>query len=137
MNRMYVYIQSEKNLWTVGFYDPTGLWQADSDHETKLSAGNKVHFLNGGRWDVVGLKIDGRRILTDEQLIDLHNRIRDGKTVLVSTKYRDQFDAAVRKLLKFIGPMNEESNLQPCYADAYYEVKRLLGPEPKEPPKET
>lgn len=32
---MYVYIQSEPSLWTVGFYDPSGKWQSESDHDTK------------------------------------------------------------------------------------------------------
>lgn len=44
---MYVYIESEHNLWTVGFYDPKGNWHPESDHDTKESAGNRVHFLNG------------------------------------------------------------------------------------------
>ena len=45
---MYVYIKSEPNLWTVGFYDPSGQWHPDSDHETRESAANRVHYLNGG-----------------------------------------------------------------------------------------
>lgn len=44
---MYVYIQS--GLWTVGFYDPDGEWQAESDHDTKDEAANRVHYLNGGK----------------------------------------------------------------------------------------
>ena len=34
-NNMYVYIKSEANLWTVGFYDPDGNWHGDSDHGEK------------------------------------------------------------------------------------------------------
>ena len=44
---MYVYINSEPCLWTVGFYDPNGKWHAESDHETKEEAANRVAFLNG------------------------------------------------------------------------------------------
>jgi len=29
----YVYIRSEPGLWTVGFYDPSGKWQPESDHD--------------------------------------------------------------------------------------------------------
>lgn len=29
---MWVFIESEPGLWTVGFYDPEGKWQAESDH---------------------------------------------------------------------------------------------------------
>lgn len=45
---MYVYIQSEKYLWTVGFYDPAGLWHTDSDHDSREAAAERVHWLNGG-----------------------------------------------------------------------------------------
>ena len=45
---MYVYIESEHNLWTVGFYDTKGNWHPDSDHESKESAREQVHYLNGG-----------------------------------------------------------------------------------------
>lgn len=45
---MYVYIQSEPGLWTVGFYDPSGKWHAESDHETTEAAAARVAHLNGG-----------------------------------------------------------------------------------------
>jgi len=44
---MWVYIQSEPNLYTVGFYDPAGTWHPDSDHETKDEAAKRAAFLNG------------------------------------------------------------------------------------------
>ena len=34
-------------MWTVGYYAPDGTWNADSDHESKISAANRVSFLNG------------------------------------------------------------------------------------------
>ena len=45
---MYVYIQSEPNLWTVGFYKPDGRWESESDHDSPEKAAIKVHYLNGG-----------------------------------------------------------------------------------------
>jgi hypothetical protein len=45
---MYVYIQSEPNLWTVGFYDPSGKFIPDTDHWTSEAAAMRVHYLNGG-----------------------------------------------------------------------------------------
>ena len=45
----YVYIRSEPSLYTVGFYDPTGRWQPDSDWNTKDEASKRVIELNGGR----------------------------------------------------------------------------------------
>lgn len=44
----YVYIRSEPGLYTVGFYDPAGKWQAESDHSSAVSAAARVAFLNGG-----------------------------------------------------------------------------------------
>jgi len=48
---MWVYIKSESDLWTVGFYDPEGKWQPDSDHESCQAAARRVHWLNGGEGD--------------------------------------------------------------------------------------
>lgn len=44
---MYVYIKSEPGLWTVGFYDPAGKWQPESDHESADEAAKRVAWLNG------------------------------------------------------------------------------------------
>ena len=56
---MYVYIQSEKSqppegkfpatngLWTVGFYDPQGKFQPESDHPKPEEAAARVNYLNG------------------------------------------------------------------------------------------
>ena len=48
---MYVYIQSEPGLWTVGFYTPDGQWKPESDHGSPEEAAKRVHYLNGGRLD--------------------------------------------------------------------------------------
>ena len=45
---MYVYIKSETNLWTVGFYSPDGKWHSDSDWPNQIDASNRVIELNGG-----------------------------------------------------------------------------------------
>lgn len=44
----YVCIQSEPACWTVGFYDPDGEWQSESDHSTPDGAWARVAYLNGG-----------------------------------------------------------------------------------------
>lgn len=44
----YVYIQSEPNLYTVGFYSPDGKWHPDSDFASKEEAADRVRYLNGG-----------------------------------------------------------------------------------------
>jgi hypothetical protein len=45
---MYVYIEPEKGLFTVGFYSPNGKWHPDSDHDSAEGAAERVHYLNGG-----------------------------------------------------------------------------------------
>jgi hypothetical protein len=49
----YVYIESDQGdgyrLYTVGFYDPTGKWQPESDHATREEAAARVAYLNGGK----------------------------------------------------------------------------------------
>ena len=45
----HVYIQSELNLYTVGFYDPEGAWHSDSDHDDREEAAKRVAYLNGSK----------------------------------------------------------------------------------------
>ncbi len=45
---MYVYIRSEPQLWTVGFYKPDGTWEPESDHASSEEAAQRVAWLNGG-----------------------------------------------------------------------------------------
>jgi hypothetical protein len=47
-NIVWIYIKSEPNLWTVGFYNPHGKWEPESDHSSSDKAAKRVHYLNGG-----------------------------------------------------------------------------------------
>jgi len=46
---MYVYISNRDGdiQFVVGFYDPSGKWHTESDHVTRESAADRVHYLNG------------------------------------------------------------------------------------------
>ena len=44
---MWIYIQTEPGLWTVGFYDPNDNFQGDSDHGDREEAAKRVAYLNG------------------------------------------------------------------------------------------
>lgn len=44
---MYVYVRSEPQLWTVGFYAPDGKWKPESDHNDQEEAAKRVAWLNG------------------------------------------------------------------------------------------
>lgn len=46
---MYVYINSEPGLWTVGYYMPNGKFDPESDHGSIKEAADRVHYLNGGK----------------------------------------------------------------------------------------
>jgi len=46
---MWVYLQSEPRLWTVGHYDPQGRFIAESDHSSPEEAAKRAHWLNGGK----------------------------------------------------------------------------------------
>lgn len=50
---MYVYVRSEANLYTVGFFTPDGEWIAESDYENRADAAERVHWLNGGNIDTI------------------------------------------------------------------------------------
>lgn len=47
----YVYkrnLQTEPQLWTVGYYSPDGRWEPESDHSSPTEAADRVAYLNGG-----------------------------------------------------------------------------------------
>ena len=44
---MYIYIRTESQLWTVGFYDPSGKFHPESDHDYQDAAARRAAFLNG------------------------------------------------------------------------------------------
>lgn len=48
---MYVYLPCNFGdiQFVVGFYNPSGKWYTESDHTTRESAAERVHWLNGGK----------------------------------------------------------------------------------------
>jgi hypothetical protein len=48
MGSNYVYMKTEPQLWTVGFYSPDGEWNPEGDYDSKDQAAERVHYLNGG-----------------------------------------------------------------------------------------
>jgi hypothetical protein len=48
----YVYVRSEPELWTVGFYKPDGKWEPESDHGSRDEAAGRVAYLNGSSTEV-------------------------------------------------------------------------------------
>lgn len=70
----WVYLKTESNLYTVGFYDPKGKWNPDSDHETSDAAALRVHFLNGGATTPDMLQAGEMALLAFDTLIGLMSR---------------------------------------------------------------
>ena len=62
---MYVYIESEPKLFTVGFYDPNGNWHSDSDHQDREKAAERVAWLNRGDFDKCYEELQGERKRAD------------------------------------------------------------------------
>jgi len=46
---MWVYLRTEAYLWTVGFYDPSGKFQPESDHDNPEDAAKRTAWLNGAK----------------------------------------------------------------------------------------
>lgn len=44
---IWIYIKTEPQLWTVGFYAPDGTFHGDSDHSTPDLAAQRCAWLNG------------------------------------------------------------------------------------------
>jgi len=64
---MYVYINSERGLWTVGFYAPDGKWNPESDHDNTEEAAKRVAWLNGGGKAAEEIPFDARDHLANGQ----------------------------------------------------------------------
>lgn len=47
--KIYVYTRTEPDVWTVGFYAPTGEWISESDHSSPEKAADRVAYLNGSK----------------------------------------------------------------------------------------
>jgi len=45
---MWIYKKTEPWLWTVGYYNPDGIFVPESDHPDSVLAAERVHWLNGG-----------------------------------------------------------------------------------------
>lgn len=52
---MYVYIKTEKTLWTVGHYEDDK-FIPESDHDSAEAAAARVRYLNGGTDDTAQLR---------------------------------------------------------------------------------
>ena len=91
----YVYIQSEPGLWTTGFYDPSGKWQPESDHDSKEEAAQRVHYLNGH-------PISGT---PDEMLVmrECHELARKGLSLNAIKLYKEKTGCSIAQAKNILG----------------------------------
>jgi len=102
----WVYIRSEPSLWTVGFYEPNGKWNPESDHSTPEKAAARVRHLSGAREHEVELKLvlDAAKACADDLAAELRKRESgDYDTV-------NQFRDAVKKYEARFGAAGEKEN---------------------------
>ena len=43
----WLYQRAGRRCWAVGYFDPAGQWQSESDHPNPEDAASRVHWLNG------------------------------------------------------------------------------------------
>jgi len=75
----WIYVKSEPQLYTVGFYSPEGEWHAESDWDTRQAAAARVHYLNGGT--------DDERI---ERILESLGFLLDGYTINAKRAYEGE-----------------------------------------------
>ena len=102
-SQVWVYLKAKgEELWTVGFYDPTGKWIPESDHESTREAGDQVAWLNGGSGKP--RKVSG---YTTDQIVSF----------LQKSYCLESFDFA-----EFLGFVNDGKQPSEDYIDAKYKT---------------
>lgn len=84
---VWVYERTEANLWTVGFYGPTGKWNTDNDYNDRNKARERVAYLNGGGQSHL-LELNRLQALMAKILIeakDLKNGLEQPNSAIVDT----------------------------------------------------
>lgn len=93
----WVYVRSEPNLWTVGFYDPAGKWQSDSDHDTAQGAASRLNYLNGGNGPLIAER--DTLVLALRNLVYEFDQVYDGGYhASIAASLFDQARAALAKV---------------------------------------
>jgi hypothetical protein len=73
----YKLTETRMRVYTVGYYDPNGHFQPESDHGTKEEAARRVHYLNGGNDDQcpVALKLVAQREAARDDVVRMTQTI--------------------------------------------------------------
>lgn len=120
----YVYLQSERTLWTVGFYDPDGEWQSESDHSTPEKAAERVAYLNGGG---DALELRGAIQQLKEQVTMLERGMIDLKTTAAFAPFAPKMERLRGKMDLLETVIAENAAMRQAIAEAKEVVERLEG----------
>jgi hypothetical protein len=98
----YVYQRSEPTLWTVGYYTPSGRWEADSDHGSPAEAAESVAWLNGTTDHLHAGRDDRERLLRERLAAFL---VGDVRAIELTDAEHEYVDATIgdRELSAAIG----------------------------------
>jgi len=94
----YVYKRTEFSpycLYTVGYYDPDGQWQPESDHETSEDAAKRTAYLNGGANIPYKLIIAAPDLL--ESLTELFNLLEENEPTWYLKGHYNRATKAIKK----------------------------------------
>lgn len=87
---MYVYLETQSNLWTVGFFTPDGSWEPEKDCGSAEEAAERVAWLNGSQGADFGTCLN---VLSE--LVRLEDyRGRHGKTTYYNSTQPKLWDRA-------------------------------------------
>ncbi len=99
---MYVYLRSEPQLWTVGYYDGKQKWIPESDHSSSDDAAERVAWLNGDG-DAYAFPI------SRSELESLRFRLKEANELVEPLTYEnDRLKAANVRMAERIAELEEE-----------------------------
>ncbi len=95
-NYIYIAPTNEDRIWTVGFYNPVGEFEPESDHDSKEEAAERVAFLNGGGLDKIPPDEDTEPVINDELRAGMKSEA--GKSAASFKKGEELFEKRIELL---------------------------------------
>lgn len=84
IRQLWLYRRVAPATWQVGFFDPDGGWQPETDHTSPDGAADRVHWLNGSPASMpVPAATDVELAALHAQLQDLDERLRECRSLAI------------------------------------------------------
>lgn len=143
-DQKYVYRRTEPRLWTVGFYDPMGKWEPESDHSDRQEAARRTSFLNGGGTDcklegnafeqfskrewamaLVGLTPGGSEFLTPDECVHFVRSRTNYPSIIIELRKQVK---ALREIVEALGTWFDAAVMEgPSRDSLLFEDDKTLG----------